>query len=339
MKRLRPHERSTRRRTAPRVGVPCLTSMAVGVASVTGLISVACLSGCGAPGREGGPVAASPERQAEAEYDLARDAFYRGRLREALDHAQKSNRLDDQNAKALYFTAVIDLAFCSAEGMEAPDCRLADAERLAREALKVDASFRDARNMLGQILINEKKYAEAIQVLEPLTKDPAYVANYLGWGNYGWAQVLSGDLDHGIASLRNSVTEPRFCTGHYRLGVAYEKKGDLVSAEKSLTDAVLVPSEDCQRLQDAWFERGQVRMRLGKTADAQGDYARCREIGSKTDTGRECAKLAGGAAPTPVQQVTPAPGGGGTNSIAAPSQAPAVGAASASSATSEPPSQ
>ncbi|HEY2511463.1 MAG TPA: tetratricopeptide repeat protein [Polyangiaceae bacterium] len=286
-------------------------------------------------------MAASPERQAEAEYDLARDAFYRGRLREALDHAQKSNHLDDQNAKALYFTAVVDLAFCSAEGMISPDCRLSDAERLAREALKADGTFRDARNMLGQILINERKYAEAIQILEPLTKDPAYVANYLGWGNYGWAQVLSGDLDHGIASLRNSVTEPRFCTGHYRLGVAYEKKGDLASAEKSLTDAVLVPSDDCQRLQDAWFERGRVRMRLGKTADAQGDYARCREIGAKTDTGRECAKLAGGAAPTPVQPlapgIVPSAGSGGGGDSNAPLTAPSQ--ASASHATSDAPSQ
>ena len=26
-------------------------------------------------------------------------------------------------------------------------------------------------------------------------------------------------------------------------------------------------------------------MKLGKTADAQGDFARCREVGAKTDTG------------------------------------------------------
>ena len=167
-----------------------------------------------------------------------------------------------------------------------------------------------------------------MKVLEPLTKDPAYGANYLAWGNYGWAQVKAGKLDDGITSLRNSVTEPRFCTGDYRLGMAYEQKGDLAAAEKSFSDAVLVPSADCQSLQDAWFERGKVRQKLGNTPDAMGDYARCREISIKTDTGKECAKLAGKAAPTPVQplpgQTPPLPGGGAP----APQSQASVGSAS-----------
>jgi type IV pilus assembly protein PilF len=259
------------------------------------------------PSTNDGPQPANPQRQAQSEYDLARDAFYKGHLREALDHCQRSNKLDDENAKALYFTSVVYLAFCSTEGMSSPDCRVTTAEEFTRKAIKADAEFRDARNTLGQILILEKKYGEAIKVLEPLTKDPAYVANYLAWGNYGQALVSSGQVDAGISALRNSVTEPRFCTGHFRLGMAYETKGDFVAAEKSFSDAVGVPSADCQSLQDAWFERARVRLKLGKTAEAQGDFARCREIGQATDTGKECAKLAGGAAPTPVPALTPGP--------------------------------
>jgi type IV pilus assembly protein PilF len=260
-----------------------------------------------APSMNEGPQAANPERQAQSEYDLGRDAFYKGHLREALDHSQRANKLDDRNAKALYFTAVVYLGFCSNQGMASPDCRLASAEDFTRRAIKADAEFRDARNTLGQVLILEKKFEEAIKVLEPLTKDPAYVANYLAWGNYGEALVALGRLDEGIAALRNSVTEPRFCTGHYRLGVAYEKKGDFVSAEKSFSDALAVPLADCQSLQDAWFERAQVRVKLGKTAQAQGDFARCREIGSTTDTGKECAKLAGDSAPTPLPRLPGSP--------------------------------
>ena len=121
--------------------------------------------------------------------------------------------------------------------------------------------------------------------------------------------MKAGKIDDGISSLRNSITEPRFCTGDYRLGMAYEQKGDLVAAEKSFSDAVQVPSADCQALQDAWFERAKVRQKLGSTNDAMGDFARCREISIKTDTGKECAKLAGKAAPTPVQPLTPPSGG------------------------------
>jgi hypothetical protein len=81
--------------------------------------------------------------------------------------------------------------------------------------------------MLGTVLINEKKYKDAITVLEPLTKDAAYVNPYFAWGNLGWAQLEDGQIDASITSLKNAVgTEPRFCVGHYRLGLALEKKGD-----------------------------------------------------------------------------------------------------------------
>jgi type IV pilus assembly protein PilF len=285
-----------------------------------------------------GPQVASPQRQAQSEYDLARDAFYKGHLREALNHAQLANKLDDQNAKALYFTAVIYLGFCSTEGDSSPDCRFATAEDFTRRAIKADPEFRDARNALGQILINEEKYGEALRVLEPLTKDPAYVANYLAWGNYGWTLVLLGRTDEGIAALRNSITEPRFCVGQYRLGMAYEKKGDFAAAEQSFSDAVGVPSADCQALQNAWFERARVRMKLGKTAEAQGDFARCREIGARTDTGKECAKLAGGAQPTPVAPLAPQPAAPGTGAPApaAPQSEATTAAASVDRATDAP---
>ncbi len=237
--------------------------------ALAGAFASVAAAACG-PATSEGPQAANPERQAQSEYDLGRDAFYKGHLREALDHSERANKLDDENAKALYFTAVVYLGFCSSEGMASPDCRLPAAEDFTRRAIKADADFRDARNTLGQVLILEAKYEEALKVLEPLTKDPAYVANYLAWGNYGEALVALGRVDAGIAALRNSVTEPRFCTGHYRLGNAYEKKGDFVAAEKSFSDALGVPSADCQTLQDAWFERAHVRMKLGKTAEAQG---------------------------------------------------------------------
>jgi Tfp pilus assembly protein PilF len=311
-------------------------------ASVVGVAAVAAVIAC-SPATSEGPQAADPQRQAQSEYDLARDSFYKGHLREALDHCQRSNKLDDQNAKALYFTAVVYLAFCSTEGMASPDCRLTTAEEFTRKAIKADGEFRDAKNTLGQVLILEKKYEEAIKVLEPLTKDPAYVANYLAWGNYGQALVSIGQVDAGITALRNSVTEPRFCTGHYRLGAAYEKKGDFLAAEKSFSDAVGVPSADCQSLQDAWFGRARVRLKLGKTAEAQGDFARCREIGSTTDTGKECAKLAGGSAPTPVPSLNtnagpnaaPPPSGGGTGSptTSLPSEATAATSTSRSAAS------
>ena len=266
------------------VSFPFLFFAVVAVISSGAVVTACSGRGASAPG-------ANPERQSEAEYDVARDYFYKGQPRLALDHCRKAVEFDDQNAKALYFASTIHLFFCSGKlGLTDPDCRLADAEKYVRQALKVDGEFREARNALGQILIDEKRYPEAITVLEPLTKDPAFESSYLAWGNYGWAQVLAGQVDRGIESLKNAVTEPHFCVGHYRLGVAYEKKGDLAAAEQSLTNAVSVDAPECKNLQDAWEERALVRMKLGKLADARADFEKCRDIAADSLTGKRCVE-------------------------------------------------
>lgn len=260
-------------------------------------------------GKQTNPGAQSPERQSDAEYDLARDLFQKGNPRAALDHAQKAVSLNEDNEKAHYFVAAIYLSFCSTNrGLDSPDCKLSEVEKYARAALKANPQFRDATNLLGQVLINEKKYKEAITTLEPLTRDAAYVHPYFAWGNLGWAQVLDGQVDAGIASLKNAVTEPRFCVGHYRLGVAYEKKSDLTGAEASFTTALTVPDPQCENLQDAWEARGRVRLRLGRQDEAKQDFEKCRDISKETPTGKACA-----------QKLASLPGAGS-------SQAPSAGA-------------
>jgi type IV pilus assembly protein PilF len=261
---------------------------------VVSLFSLLCLAGAtvahtGCSGK--GANTPNPERQSDAQYDVARDYFYKGQPRLALDHCRNAVELDPENSRALYFASAIHLYFCSGKlELSDPDCRLSDAESYVRRALKVQAHFREAENTLGQILILEKRYPEAIAVLEPLTKDPAFESNYLAWGNLGWAQVLSGQVDPGIASLKNSITEPRFCVGHYRLGAAYEMKGQLVEAEQSLSTGLSVDAPECRDLQDAYLTRGRVRSKLAKQAEARADYERCRDISAETLAGRACAQ-------------------------------------------------
>jgi len=261
----------------------------VGLHWVCACVFAAATAAC-APTNNGGPHAQSPERQADAEYDLARDYFYKNHPREALDHVLRADQLDETNVKALYFTSAIYLSFCSGvQGLKAVDCELANAEKYARKTLERDEHFRDARNLLGNILILEEKYADAITALEPLVQDPSYTAAHLAWGNLGWAQVKEGHLDEGIASLRNAVTQPKFCVGFYRLGVAYEKKGDLPNAEQSFSSALAVDSPDCKSLQEAWRERAEVRMKLGRTDEACGDFGKCRDLSNETESGKVCA--------------------------------------------------
>ena len=142
--------------------------------------------GCGAARSQeaGGPQSA--DQQSIAEYNLGRESFQTGRLREALDHVEKALKLDDENADAAFLGASILLGFC-AKDERSSDCRYNEAEGYARRAVKANPELRDAKNTLGVVLVHEKKYDDAIGVLKPLANDILYGSPEKAWGNLGWA--------------------------------------------------------------------------------------------------------------------------------------------------------
>jgi Tfp pilus assembly protein PilF len=257
-------------------------------------LAVVCLSilaaGCFAMGPD-----AEDVKVASAEYDLAADAFHRGKYREALSRVEKSLEHDDTNADAAYLGAVIMLGFC-AEDETSPDCRYESAEIYARRALEADPEMRDARNALGVILVHREQAVEAIAVLEPLADDIVYRSPEKAWGNLGWAYLEAGKLDDAVTALKRAVAaQPLFCVGHYRLGLAYEKQGDYAAARQAFTRAVSVGDGGCGRLQAAFWGRARVLERLGKTAEVRKDLQKCRELSASSSIGRECSRRLGSA--------------------------------------------
>jgi Tfp pilus assembly protein PilF len=166
---------------------------------------------------------------------------------------------------------------------------LPEAEKAARQAVKLRADFREAQNTLGVILIQEKKYEEAVKVLDPLAHDILYQTPWDAWGNLGLAYLENGKIDDAVTALKRSVTaEPRFCVGNYRLGLAFEKKGDLNSAQKALSQAVETNRPECQALQDAFEARGRVYSKSKNCELAKGDWERCRDISPDSPAGMRC---------------------------------------------------
>src|SRR5262245_14828876 len=106
---------------------------------------------CGVAGCLAHTASAQEEQRSIAEYDLANDARANGRLREAIDHVQKSLKLNPDNADAAHLGALVLLGFCALDE-KSPDCRLKEAEGLARKALGAAPEHRDAKNTLGVIL-------------------------------------------------------------------------------------------------------------------------------------------------------------------------------------------
>lgn len=246
-----------------------------------------CLCGCaGAHGSGAGDT----DKMSNAEYDLARDAFEKQKLREALDHVDKALEHDSENVDAAYLGAVIMLAFCALD-TKSTDCRFAAAERYARAALQGDDPMRDAKNALGVILVHQRRYDEAIEVLKPLAEDIIYGSPEKAWGNLGWAYLEAGRVNEAIAALKRSVAaQPAFCVGHYRLGLAYQKKGEHAAARQSFTTAVTIEEGSCERLQEAFWARSASLLHLGAKAAAEKDLERCRELAPQTPVGKQCGR-------------------------------------------------
>lgn len=226
----------------------------------------------------------------ESEYDIARDLWLRqGKAREALEHALKAAELDAENADAAHLVALLYLDFCS---RSADDCRLDAAEASARRALKERSDYREARNTLGVILIHQKKYPEAIEILLPLTGDILYETPENAWGNLGWAYLEKGALDRAIDALRRAVAvQPMFCVGHYRLGEAYLRKRQPALATEAFTAALTVEEPGCRQLQVAHLGRAQAELSLGHSAEALADLERCVALAKATPAGKECAEI------------------------------------------------
>jgi type IV pilus assembly protein PilF len=227
--------------------------------------------------------------KALAEYDLAREAFERGRLREALGHVEASLAIDDANPDVHYLGTVILLAFCAGDETST-DCRFDAAEKHARSAVASAPDMRDAKNALGVILVHQKKYDEAVAVLKPLAEDILYGSPEKAWGNLGWAYLQRGNTDEAIDALRRALaTQPLFCVGNYRLGLAYEKKGEFSLAREAFTKALDTDRPECQRLQDGFAARARVAEKLGQREEARADLERCRDVGPATTAGKRCA--------------------------------------------------
>jgi Tfp pilus assembly protein PilF len=150
--------------------------------------------------------------------------------------------------------------------------------------------MRDAKNALGVILIHQKRYEEAVAVLEPLANDIIYTSPDKSWGNLGWAYLEAGKPDQAIAALERAVAaQPNFCVGHYRLGLAFQRKGQHAAARDAFGRALAITVGECAKLQDAFAARARSLRALGSLPEAQADLERCRDLAPTTPVGKQCA--------------------------------------------------
>lgn len=252
------------------------------------ILGASLLSGCGMFAKR------PPEelqKMSKSEASLAADLWQRqGQTREALDHVLKALEHDRHNADAAHLAALIYLDFCRVS--QIGECRLDQAEDHARHALAEKKDFLEARNTLAVVLIHQRRFDEAIAELQPLTENMLYGTPEIAWGNLGWAYLQKGDNKRAIGALRRAIAaQPLFCVGSYRLGVAYRRTGAMESAVEAFNRALTTNAPGCGALQDAYLERAQAHLALGKPDSTRADLDRCVDLSKSTPTGRECNRL------------------------------------------------
>lgn len=254
-----------------------------------------------------GSTSAADVERSRRELELAAALHEENNMPGAIGHLREALELDPENAEAHLLLAMIH-----AQRGNTPV-----AETHAREGVDLlvaqerqGATLAEARNLLGNVLLQRGKHDEAATVLLAAATDEMNTAPHLAWGTLGRVYLEQGRPAEAIEPLRNAVqVQPRFCVGHHFLGRALFELGRFEDAEHALVAALEAdPScADAPQLQNAWRLRGETRARLGRHADAVSDLERCAALGPDTQDGRACQRLLDATTPDTPDAGQPAP--------------------------------
>lgn len=277
---------------------PCPRGARASVAVGRMLVTVGCLIATTVIGCVRGSSSADVDRS-RRELELAAALHEEGNVPGTIGHLRQALELDPENAEAHLLMAMI----------QAQRGNTPVAETHAREGVDLlvaqerqGATLAEARNLLGNVLLERGKHEEAADVLLLAATDEMNTAPHLAWGNLGRVYLEWSRPAQAIEPLRNAVqVQPRFCVGHHLLGRAYFEMGRFDDAEAALVNALEADPTcaDAPQLQSAWRLRGETRARLGRHADAVADLERCVALGADSSDGRACQRLLDAAATSP----------------------------------------
>jgi type IV pilus assembly protein PilF len=163
---------------------------------------------------------------------------------------------------------------------------------------RLRSTLAEARNSLGAVLINLRRYDEALAALRPAAQELTYTSQHLVLGNIGLALLRKGSLEEAAQSLERAVAlQPQFCVGFTRLGELRLQQSDAARAVEALDRALSIPLRGCNAIQEAWLLRARAHTQLQHAEQARGDLQRCVEIAPRSAEGQACTRLQGAAAP------------------------------------------
>jgi type IV pilus assembly protein PilF len=230
-------------------------------------------------------------RKSERFYEAASISWYdEGNVLAAIRNLVRSIETNPKNDQAHYLLGIIRLS----------RNELDEAQKHLRETIRLrtdrdPAGLAGAQNNLGVVLIHQKRYAEAIEVLQASAAEVMNREPWLAYGNLGWAYIETGEYEKAVEVLKRAMfDQPKYCVGLFRMGQAQYLKHDYEAAESSLRKAISIEEPGCNQIQEAYHLLGMACIREEKIEEAKAALVRCEEIDEVSIIGLKCAKARNG---------------------------------------------
>jgi serine/threonine-protein kinase len=141
------------------------------------------------------------------------------------------------------------------------------AEQEYRDALKLDPENGPLQSALGHVLLEERKWDEAITTLHAAIS--AAPDNAVAHNNLGVALQTVGNVTAANAEFREAISlQPDYLEAHGNLGEALEKQNDLSGSINEYREVLRLKPEDA----DAHFHIGLAEYKQGNTDGAIEEY-------------------------------------------------------------------
>jgi tetratricopeptide (TPR) repeat protein len=210
------------------------------------------------------------------------------KYRLALESLLKANKLDGENAEVNYLLGLVYFS-----GFK----RHADAEKHLRRALASrQDDYPEADNLLGSVLVDGGRPAEALPHFERARSNLLYKTPYFSEQELGWAKYKLGRLDEAAAHLRNAlVAQPDLCGGYIKLAEVEEARQKPEVVAEVLADFLERCDSDRLRAQCgpallAWgyYRFGMTKLKAGELDAAASALQTCTARFSGEPVAEEC---------------------------------------------------
>lgn len=167
--------------------------------------------------------------------------------------------------------------------------RLDEARQCFAKALELKPAFPDARNSLGNLYMDQKRWDDAIAQYDLALSDVLYGAPFHAQSGLGMAHFRKGDPKTAISHLKAAVTmNAGFCLGYLQLGTVYESMGATEDSCRYYTRF----REHCPERPDAYQREGVCQLNAGQTDAAKKSFTTCVEKAATDDQRDLCRQLA-----------------------------------------------